>query len=284
MKDQGRSTRKRTGGRLKHASNKKRHQLGREPAETTVGETRVQYIDSRGNEKKVRALSTNVAQVADGDAVSEAGSRTSSTTPRTSTTPENHHHQGRHYRDVRGPRSRLLDPARPDRSTRSSSTERSRSTRGRPLSEPIYPFETRSDACTSASTAGQGPRTRTNGRRGGARRPGSSPGRCGRLEANRPSRRESIDAEIRATDAVAVGVAFVEPAEIDRPDTDMNTLTVRGQARAVRAALHGVVAVDLDEPIRRRRRRRRHQRGAIRPSARRVRGRSRLRYHRYRTS
>ena len=72
MKDQGRSTRKRTGGRLKHASNKKRHQLGREPAETTVGETRVQYIDSRGTEKKVRALSTNVAQVAQGGEVSEA--------------------------------------------------------------------------------------------------------------------------------------------------------------------------------------------------------------------
>jgi small subunit ribosomal protein S8e len=72
MKDQGRSTRKRTGGRLKHASNKKRHQLGREPAETTVGETRLQYIDSRGTEKKVRALSTDVAQVAaDGD-ISEA--------------------------------------------------------------------------------------------------------------------------------------------------------------------------------------------------------------------
>ena len=72
MKDQGRSTRKRTGGRLKHASNKKRHQLGREPAETTVGETRVQYIDSRGTETKVRALSTNVAQVARGGEVSEA--------------------------------------------------------------------------------------------------------------------------------------------------------------------------------------------------------------------
>ena len=72
MKDQGRSTRKRTGGRLKPASNKKRHQLGREPAETTVGETRLQYIDSRGTEKKVRALSTNVAQVADGGEVSEA--------------------------------------------------------------------------------------------------------------------------------------------------------------------------------------------------------------------
>ncbi len=72
MKDQGRSTRKRTGGRLKHASNKKRHQLGREPAETTVGDTRVQYIDSRGTETKVRALSTNLAQVADGGAVTEA--------------------------------------------------------------------------------------------------------------------------------------------------------------------------------------------------------------------
>lgn len=65
-----------------------------------------------------------------------------------------------------------------------------------------------------------------------------------------PSRRESIDAAIRTANAVAVGVAFVEPAEIDRPDTDMNTLTVHGQARAVRAALDGVVAVDLDEPIR----------------------------------
>jgi len=72
MKDQGRSTRKRTGGRLKHASNKKRHQLGREPAETTVGERRVQYIDSRGTEKKVRALASNVAQVADGGEVIEA--------------------------------------------------------------------------------------------------------------------------------------------------------------------------------------------------------------------
>ena len=52
-----------------------------------------------------------------------------------------------------------------------------------------------------------------------------------------PARRESIAEAIRGSDAVAVGVALVEPAEIDRPDTDMNTLTVRGQARAVRAAL-----------------------------------------------
>ena len=71
MKDQGRSTRKRTGGRLKHFNKKKRHQLGREPAETTVGETRLQYIDSRGNKKKLRALSTNVAQLSEGGETTE---------------------------------------------------------------------------------------------------------------------------------------------------------------------------------------------------------------------
>ena len=71
MKDQGRSTRKRTGGRLKHFNKKKRHQLGREPAETTVGETRLQFIDSRGNERKLRALSTNVAQLSDGGKTTE---------------------------------------------------------------------------------------------------------------------------------------------------------------------------------------------------------------------
>ena len=71
MKDQGRSTRKRTGGRLKHFNKKKRHQLGREPAETTVGETRLQFIDSRGNEQKLRALSTNVAQLSEGGETTE---------------------------------------------------------------------------------------------------------------------------------------------------------------------------------------------------------------------
>ena len=71
MKDQGRSARKRTGGRLKHASKKKRHQLGREPAETTVGDPRFQIIDARGTEDKLRALSTNVAQLADGGETTE---------------------------------------------------------------------------------------------------------------------------------------------------------------------------------------------------------------------
>jgi len=71
MKDQGRSARKRTGGRLKHASKKKRHQLGREPAETTVDDPRFRVIDARGTEDKLRALSTNVAQLADGGETTE---------------------------------------------------------------------------------------------------------------------------------------------------------------------------------------------------------------------
>ena len=52
-----------------------------------------------------------------------------------------------------------------------------------------------------------------------------------------PARRVAIAAELRAHDAVEVAVTTVEPAEIDAPDTDMNTLTVRGQARAVRGAI-----------------------------------------------
>jgi small subunit ribosomal protein S8e len=72
MKDQGRSTRKRTGGRLKPFRNKKRYQLGREPTETTVGEPRFRVVDSRGNGSKVRALSTDIAQVSDGETTSEA--------------------------------------------------------------------------------------------------------------------------------------------------------------------------------------------------------------------
>lgn len=53
-----------------------------------------------------------------------------------------------------------------------------------------------------------------------------------------PDRRREIAAALRATDAVDVAVATVETSEIDAPDTDMNTLTVRGQARAVRGVAH----------------------------------------------
>jgi len=67
MQDQGRSTRKRTGGRRRPNSGRKKHQLGRLPTETEIDEPRLRAVDARGNTTKVRALSTNVAQVAKPD-------------------------------------------------------------------------------------------------------------------------------------------------------------------------------------------------------------------------
>lgn len=70
MKDQGGSTRKRTGGRLKHFRNRRKYELGRHPTETQVGEPRFRTVDVRGNGEKTRALSTNVASVSvDGETV-----------------------------------------------------------------------------------------------------------------------------------------------------------------------------------------------------------------------
>ena len=50
-----------------------------------------------------------------------------------------------------------------------------------------------------------------------------------------PGRREEIAATLRADDRVAVGVAEVPVAQIDDPETDMNTLTVEAQAEALAA-------------------------------------------------
>ncbi len=73
MQDQGRSTRKRTGGRLKHFRNRKKAELGRLPTETQVGEPRFRTVDVRGNGQKVRALATDVANVSvDGETVTTA--------------------------------------------------------------------------------------------------------------------------------------------------------------------------------------------------------------------
>lgn len=52
-----------------------------------------------------------------------------------------------------------------------------------------------------------------------------------------PDRREAIAAELRDRDDVAVGVGVVEPTEIDDPETDMNSLTVTAQARAIAAVV-----------------------------------------------
>jgi small subunit ribosomal protein S8e len=72
MQNQGRSTRKRTGGRRRPSRKRTRAELGRDPTETTVGEPRLRTVDARGDDEKVRVLSTNVAQVADGGEVVEA--------------------------------------------------------------------------------------------------------------------------------------------------------------------------------------------------------------------
>ena len=67
MKFQGRSTRKRTGGRRRHARNKRKYELGDEPTETQVGEQKLKVVESRGGTKKVRAVATDVASVATED-------------------------------------------------------------------------------------------------------------------------------------------------------------------------------------------------------------------------
>ncbi|WP_254863629.1 30S ribosomal protein S8e [Halovivax gelatinilyticus] len=67
MHDHGRSTRKRTGGRLKHARNHRKDELGREPTETQVGEPRFKTVTVRGNNSKTRALATDTAHVNTGE-------------------------------------------------------------------------------------------------------------------------------------------------------------------------------------------------------------------------
>jgi small subunit ribosomal protein S8e len=67
MKYQGRSTRKRTGGRRRDFRKKKKHELGRQSTETQVGEAKRKVVDTRGNTDKVRAVDADTASVATGD-------------------------------------------------------------------------------------------------------------------------------------------------------------------------------------------------------------------------
>lgn len=69
MKDQGRSPKKRTGGRRRPIRKKRKHQLGRSPTETRVGDTKLKTVDARGGETKVRAISVDAANVATEDGV-----------------------------------------------------------------------------------------------------------------------------------------------------------------------------------------------------------------------
>ncbi|MFB6134269.1 MAG: 30S ribosomal protein S8e [Halanaeroarchaeum sp.] len=70
MQYQSDSTRRRTGGRRRHPRKKRKHELGREPAETEVDDRRIKVIDGRGGNEKRRALAIETASVAaDGETV-----------------------------------------------------------------------------------------------------------------------------------------------------------------------------------------------------------------------
>ena len=72
MQYQGSSIRRQTGGRRRPKRKKRKHELGRSPAETEVDDPRIRAIDSRGNVRKLRALSIDSASVADGGETIEA--------------------------------------------------------------------------------------------------------------------------------------------------------------------------------------------------------------------
>lgn len=64
MKDHGRSSKKRTGGRRRRTRGKRKHQLGGEATETRVDDPKLKTVVSRGNTTKVRAIATDRASVA----------------------------------------------------------------------------------------------------------------------------------------------------------------------------------------------------------------------------
>ena len=65
MRWQGRSRRKFTGGRVTLSRGKRKCEIGRESPETHIGEERKKIIRTRGNNRKVRVLRANMANVTD---------------------------------------------------------------------------------------------------------------------------------------------------------------------------------------------------------------------------
>jgi small subunit ribosomal protein S8e len=60
---QGRSVRRESGKRYRISRRKKRFEIGRAPADTTLGESRNRIIRTRGGNLKVRALRTQYANI-----------------------------------------------------------------------------------------------------------------------------------------------------------------------------------------------------------------------------
>lgn len=64
------SVRKRTGGRKRHQRDRRKHELGREPTETTLDDQRLKTVSTRGTGRKVRALATDEALLSrEGDTI-----------------------------------------------------------------------------------------------------------------------------------------------------------------------------------------------------------------------
>jgi small subunit ribosomal protein S8e len=66
---QGRSRTKRTGGRRRPIRKKRKHEIGRAPTETRVGDTKLKTIETMGGNTKIRAIRTDTANVATDDGV-----------------------------------------------------------------------------------------------------------------------------------------------------------------------------------------------------------------------
>ncbi|BDH79175.1 MAG TPA: 30S ribosomal protein S8e [Methanothermobacter sp.] len=64
---QGRSKRKPTGGRLKKSRGKRKYELGREAAETRIGERKIRTIRTRGGNRKLRLVTDTHINVVDPD-------------------------------------------------------------------------------------------------------------------------------------------------------------------------------------------------------------------------
>jgi len=62
---QGKSKRSKTGRRIRYNRGKRKFEIGREPHLTTVGTTTLKKVRTKGNNKKTRAKTTNVAYVVD---------------------------------------------------------------------------------------------------------------------------------------------------------------------------------------------------------------------------
>ena len=62
---QGDSRRNKTGRRIRYVRSKRKFEIGREQHLTTIGTTKLKKVRTRGNNRKTRAMTANVAYVVD---------------------------------------------------------------------------------------------------------------------------------------------------------------------------------------------------------------------------